>query len=80
MCVYSHEVTRLTDYGRILSAKEAAEHLRLSLSKMQRLRCDGGGPEFLKFSRGVGYLMSDLIAWRESNRARSTSEYKLRKL
>lgn len=49
---------------RLLTEKELASWLGLSLPTLQRLRSNGGGPKFIKLSfRRVGYRPSDIEAW-----------------
>ena len=57
----------------LLSAPEAARHLRLSEPYLAKLRCWGGGPSFLKLGRRVVYRRSDLDAWLEGKLRVSTS-------
>ncbi len=41
---------------------------------MQRMRSEGWGPVFLKIGRKVRYRRSDLDAWLDAQKRRSTSE------
>ncbi len=43
--------------------REAAEYVGLSKSTLDKLRCFGGGPRYLKLGRAVVYAKSDLDAW-----------------
>lgn len=62
-----------------LNTAEASKVLRLSISTMERLRSQGGGPTFEKLGTGkrsrVVYRRADLEAWCAANRFTSTSEY-----
>lgn len=59
----------------ILDAVEAAAYLRSSTSTLAKLRCYGGGPQFIRQSaRKVLYRRADLEVWL-SERSR-TSTYK----
>ena len=50
--------------SEIMNTPEAAQHLRLGRSTLEKLRCFGGGPKFVKLGqRRVGYLRQDLDAW-----------------
>jgi predicted DNA-binding transcriptional regulator AlpA len=60
---------------RIFRTPDAARRVGLSESSLEKLRCRGDGPAFVKIgSRAVGYLIEDLDAWLVSRRRRSTSE------
>jgi predicted DNA-binding transcriptional regulator AlpA len=61
-------------YASPLRVAEAAEYVGLSPSTLNKLRCVGGGPPFLKFGRSVRYLPEDCRAWRDARRVRHTSE------
>lgn len=62
-----------------LTTDEAAKVLRLSVSTMERLRMQGGGPPFEKLGTGlrsrVVYRRADLESWCAAKRFTSTSEY-----
>ena len=47
----------------LLTASEAARALRLSERTLERLRCSGLGPKFIKLKRRVLYQQSDLSEW-----------------
>ncbi|MEX2222777.1 MAG: AlpA family phage regulatory protein [Candidatus Rokuibacteriota bacterium] len=60
---------------RIIRTPDAARFVGLSESSLEKLRCRGDGPAFIKIgSRAVGYLVADLDAWLVSRRRSSTSE------
>jgi excisionase family DNA binding protein len=48
---------------RLLTQREAADHLRLSERTLERLRVSGGGPRYVKAGRCVRYREADLEAW-----------------
>jgi excisionase family DNA binding protein len=56
-----------------LRVTEAAEHLRLSKSTLDKLRVYGGGPTYMKLGRTVIYAQDDLDAWMASRRRESTA-------
>jgi len=56
-----------------LKVTEAAEHLRLSKSTLDKLRVYGGGPTYMKLGRTVVYARDDLDAWMSSRRRESTA-------
>lgn len=61
--------------GRLLDVGSAARYLGLSASTLNKLRCRGGGPKFLKMTRtAVRYDPTDLDAWIAARRRESTSE------
>ena len=47
----------------MLTVAEAAEQLRVSKSFLNRLRVQGGGPQFIKLGRRVLYDARDLGVW-----------------
>jgi predicted DNA-binding transcriptional regulator AlpA len=63
------------EVSRKLSVVEAARHLGLSKSLLDKLRLTGGGPIYLKLGpRRVVYDLADLEQWAAERRRRSTSE------
>jgi len=59
----------------MLTVHEAADYLRLSTRPLERLRCSGFGPKFVKCGdRAIRYRQSDLEEWIASRVVRSTSE------
>lgn len=59
---------------RLLTAKDAADCLRLSLSWLAKARMRGDGPPFVKLGRSVRYGESALAKWTRSRTRFSTSE------
>ena len=59
----------------LLTTEQAAEYLNLSSKTLERLRCEGGGPAFLKLGRLVRYRIDSLQEWIDSKMYHSTSEY-----
>jgi predicted DNA-binding transcriptional regulator AlpA len=59
---------------RLLTPKETAEFLRVSLSWLAKARMRGDGPPFVKIGRGVFYREGALLQWLESKERLSTSE------
>lgn len=58
-----------------LRAKEAARYIGLSFSTLAKMRLRGDGPMYSKAGpRVVIYDLSDLDAWLNAGRRRSTSE------
>ena len=62
--------------ARKLTVREAAEHLRISKSTLDKLRVSGGGPAYLKLGARVVYDVADLDAWAARGRRSSTSVQK----
>jgi predicted DNA-binding transcriptional regulator AlpA len=58
----------------LLTQREAAMALRLSVRTLERMRVAGNGPRFVKCNRSIRYQQSDLDAWIASRVVRSTSE------
>jgi hypothetical protein len=56
-----------------LSVGVAALYLGVSESYLNKLRCVGGGPVFIKIGRRVVYSMKDLDQWLSERRRASTS-------
>ena len=59
---------------QILSTAEAARTLRLALASLAKMRCRGGGPDYLKLGRRIVYERSALDSWLAARRAKSTSD------
>jgi predicted DNA-binding transcriptional regulator AlpA len=58
----------------LLTQREAADFLQLSVRTLERYRVSGGGPEYVQISRRcVRYRPEDLNAWVELRRRRNTS-------
>jgi hypothetical protein len=58
----------------LLTQKDAALALRCSERTLERLRCSGLGPRYIKTTHKVLYRESDLDAWLTARSVRSTSE------
>ena len=58
----------------VLTTKQAAEHLSLAVTTLEKYRVYGGGPRFVRLGRAVRYRASDLTAWLESHVRTSTSD------
>lgn len=57
-----------------LDTETAARYCGVGKSTLEKLRMTGGGPAYLKPTRSVSYQVSDLDAWLDRSRRRSTSE------
>jgi Helix-turn-helix domain len=64
--------------GALLTPKEVAYLLRLSVKTLERFRSEGGGPPFIKLGNGkrarVVYPALDLRIWLANRWRRSTSD------
>ncbi len=59
---------------RLLTPKEAAHFLRVSLSWLAKARMRGDGPPYMMFGRSIRYGGDALIRWMKSCVRQSTSE------
>ena len=57
----------------LLKVAQAAAHVGLSESTMNKLRLTGDGPTYVKLGSRVLYDMRDLDAWISARRRQSTS-------
>ena len=59
----------------LINERQAASILSLSTRTLQRLRCVGGGPRFLRLSQAsIRYRLSDLEAWISARIFSNTSQ------
>lgn len=58
----------------MLTVLEAADYLRLSTRTLERLRCSGLGPKYVKLGRSIRYQRDALDEWIAERVVRSTSE------
>jgi predicted DNA-binding transcriptional regulator AlpA len=59
---------------RLLTPKDAADVLRLSLSWLAKARMRGDGPPYVKLGRSIRYREGALVQWLRSQGRLSTSE------
>jgi excisionase family DNA binding protein len=59
---------------KLLTPKEAAEFLKVSLSWLAKARMRGDGPPFIKVGRAIRYSEAALLQWMKSRQRLSTSE------
>ncbi len=62
------------DENDLLPTNKAAKVLNVSVSFLNKTRCTGGGPKFLKIGRSVRYRYADLLSFMAAQTRRSTSE------
>jgi hypothetical protein len=60
--------------SRYLGTKDAAAYVRFSPRTLEKMRCVGGGPRYLKRGKKVLYAVEDLDAWLRVDARSSTSE------
>jgi hypothetical protein len=66
--------TTLYDIESRLTPEQAAKVRGISLSKLNKDRCFGGGPPFEKAGRTVRYRYGTLLAWMAAQTRQSTSD------
>jgi hypothetical protein len=59
----------------LLTPKEAAERLKVSLSWLAKARMRGDGPAYIKVGRAIRYAELALQQWLKGNQRLSTSEH-----
>jgi len=59
---------------RLLTARDAANLLRLSSSWLAKARMRGDGPPYIRVGRSIRYGEAALIQWMRSRQRSSTSE------
>jgi hypothetical protein len=63
-----------SDNDAVFDAVTAAGFTGLAVATLAKLRCIGGGPEYLKLGRKVVYRRSDLANWLDARRVANTTE------
>lgn len=59
---------------RWVNTEEAARHIGLAVSTLQKARLYGNSPPYSKAGRAVRYRLSDLDAWMAARTVSSTSQ------
>ncbi len=59
---------------RLLSEKEVEQIYGITRRWLQKKRCAGGGPIFIKIGKSVRYRISDIESFLEDHRRSSTSD------
>ena len=57
----------------VMTVQQASEYLGLAVSTLNKWRCLGGGPVFIKMGRAVRYRIEDLETFVQKSKASSTS-------
>lgn len=77
----SNAITAATEPGYpantdpVFDVQGAAKYTGLSVSSLNKFRCFGSGPIYVKYARRVVYRMSDLDTWMDAKRVENTSQY-----
>jgi predicted DNA-binding transcriptional regulator AlpA len=58
----------------LLTSKQLAVLVGLSVRSLERLRASGGGPKFIKLGQSVRYREADLAAWLAAQTMQSPAE------
>ena len=61
-------------FERLLTPRETADRLRVSLSWLAKARMRGDGPPYVKIGRAVRYLENAVHQWMKSQTYLSTSK------
>ena len=59
----------------LLTAKEAAKVLKVSLSWLAKARMRGDGPPYIRIGRSIRYTEAAVVQWMKSRQRLSTSEH-----
>lgn len=58
----------------VMNVRQAAHYLGLAVSTLNKWRCHGGGPVFIKMGRAVRYRQEDLDQFVMDARTKSTCD------
>jgi len=72
--VISEEAEGMSRKKKLLSQKHVEEIWGIPGRTLEGLRVRGGGAPYIKLGRNVYYRPTDIEAWIDSNRRRSTSD------
>jgi len=67
-------LSRLRFKSPFLTTKQAGAYIGLSGRTLEKMRCNGCGPEFRKHGRYVRYHIEALDAWSAAHSQQSTSQ------
>ncbi|WP_260600437.1 helix-turn-helix transcriptional regulator [Sphingomonas endolithica] len=68
-------MTQLGNLPAALNTEQASRYTGLATATLEKLRCTGGGPPFVSYSRrAIRYRLADLDAWMTARTRCSTSE------
>ena len=60
---------------RLMTVEQAAAYLGLAVSTLNKWRCHGGGPVFIKMGRAIRYSQDSLNKFIETSQCESTSDF-----
>lgn len=60
---------------QLLNTRQVAQICNVSISKINKLRHFGGGPDFIKIGKLVRYTIEDVEEWLRQSKFSSTSEF-----
>ena len=63
------------DNKTVLTVRETAQYLGLAQSTLNKWRCHGGGPQYLKLGKAVRYRVEVLEEYLTAQSQQHTSEY-----
>ena len=69
------EIRKLNSKDQLLTVQQAAQYLGLAVSTLNKWRCLGGGPVFLKMGRAVRYRLESLDNYIKGSECQSTSDF-----
>ena len=70
-----HGIEELNDGEGLLTPKETASFMRVSVSWLAKARMRGDGPPYAKVGRSIKYQKKGVIGYISSRLRRSTSEH-----
>ena len=75
-CTTAKAVADLPDgLSPALNTDQAARYTGLAVATLEKMRCTGGGPRFVRYGRkAVRYVVADLNNWMSARTVGSTSE------
>jgi len=69
------ENTKSFHQDQLMTVEQAAQYLGLAVSTLNKWRCHGGGPVFLKMGRAVRYKLENLDNYITRSERQSTSDF-----
>jgi len=68
-----HTTTQKTPTQTVMTVTQAADYLGLAVSTLNKWRCHGGGPVYIKLGRAVRYRRKDLDGFIKHKLRQNTS-------
>ena len=69
----------MDDHQKLGDVHAVSDQTGLSVSQLNKLRCSGGGPRYIKAGHRVLYAPADVAAWLKTLKRQYTSEPRLPK-